>query len=116
MQLSPGKAYVRGYEVETIDTVSVDLPKARTTEIRQNVSVPFSLGKQFELNNVYGSTSVGFGTTSIVKFYLNRTVSAGSSSGLEIGVGRIYDLKLKDRKSTRLNSSHSSVSRMPSSA
>ena len=96
VQLSPGKAYVRGYEVETIDTVSVDLPKARTTEIRQNVSVPFSLGKQFELNNVYGSTSVGFGTTSIVKFYLNRTVSAGSSSGLEIGVGRIYDLKLKN--------------------
>ena len=28
----------------------------------------------------------------------------------------IYRLKLKDRKSTRLNSSHSEISRMPSSA
>ena len=96
IQVSPGKAYVRGYEVETLDTVSVDLPKARTTDIKQNVSVPFSLGKQFELNNVYGSSNVGFGTTSIVKFYLNRTATPGTASGLEIGVGRIYDLKLKN--------------------
>lgn len=96
LQISPGKAYVRGYETETINTVSVDIQKPRTTETRNNVSVPFSLGKQIELNNVYGSTPVGFGSTSIVDFYLDRTSTPGSSSGIKIGVGRIYDLKLKN--------------------
>lgn len=96
LQISPGKAYVRGYEVETINTVSVDVEKPRTTESKNNVSVPFSLGKQMELNNVYGSTPVGFGSTSIVNFYSNRTTSPGSASGIQIGVGRIYDLKLKN--------------------
>lgn len=96
LQISPGKAYVRGYEVETINTISVDVEKPRTTEKLENVSVPFSLGKQLELNNVYGSTPVGFGSTSIVKFYSNRTSTPGSASGIEIGVGRIYELKLKN--------------------
>jgi hypothetical protein len=96
LQISPGKAYVRGYEVETINTLSVDLQKPRTTEPVINDSIQFSLGKQFELNNVYGSVNVGFGTTSQVKFYSDRTSTPGSSSGLEIGIGRIYDLKLKN--------------------
>ena len=38
----------------------------------------------------------------------------GVSAGIAFGVS--YLSKQKDRKSTRLNSSHSSVSRMPSSA
>lgn len=100
LQVSPGKAYVRGYEVETINTLSVDLQKPRTTESIENVSVPFSLGKQLELNNVYGSTPVGFGSTSIVEFYSDRTATPGSASGIAIGVGRIYDLKLKNSEYT----------------
>jgi len=95
IQISPGKAYVRGYEIETINTISVDLEKTRTTEKVQNSSVPFTLGRQLELNNVHGSVPIGFDSTSTVKFYSNRTVSGGSASGLEIGVGRVYDFKLK---------------------
>lgn len=96
LQVSPGKAYVRGYEVETINTISIDLEKPRTTETNTNISLPFSLGKQLELNNVYGSTPVGFGSTSIVQFYSNRTSTPGNASGIPIGEGRIYDLKLKN--------------------
>ena len=96
LQISPGKAYVRGYEVETISTVSVDIEKSRDTEQVLNESVPFTLGKQIEVNNVYGSTPVGVGTTNIVKLYNNRTTTPGTSAGLQIGVGRIYDLKLKN--------------------
>lgn len=96
LQVSPGKAYVRGYEVQTINTLSIDLEKPRTTEDTVNESIPFTLGKQLELDNVYGSTPVGVGTTNIVKLYSNRTSSPGSTSGIQIGVGRIYDLKLKN--------------------
>ena len=122
LQISPGKAYVKGYEVETLITVNADLEKPRTTETVSDITVPFSLGNQVELNNVYGTIPVGFGTTSQVTLYSQRTVTPGLPAGIPIGVGRVYDLKLKDaayskdRKSTRLNSSYSSVSRMPSSA
>ena len=47
-------------------------------------------------------------------FYVN-TVGAVSASKLSEAVALGKELA-KDRKSTRLNSSHSSVSRMPSSA
>jgi len=96
LQVSPGKAYVRGYEIETLDTTSIDVLKPRTKDYSQNESIPFTLGKQIEVNNVHGSLPVGFGTTSIVNLYSNRTSTGGSPSGLLVGVARIYDFKLKN--------------------
>lgn len=90
------ETYVRGYEIETLDTTSLDVSKPRTTEYSKNENIPFTLGKQLEVNNVYGSVPVGFGSTSIVSFYSNRTSSPGSASGIPIGVGRVYDFKLKN--------------------
>ena len=96
LQISPGKAYVKGYEVETLITVNADLEKPRTTETVKDVTIPFSLGNQVELNNVYGSIPVGFGSTSQVTLFSERTVTPGLPSGIPIGVGRVYDLKLKN--------------------
>lgn len=96
LQISPGKAYVKGYEVETLVTVNADLEKPRTTETVKDITIPFSLGNQVELNNVYGSIPVGFGSTSQVVLYSQRTTTAGLPSGIPIGVGRVYDLKLKN--------------------
>jgi hypothetical protein len=94
IQISPGKAYVKGFEVETINTINVDLEKPRTTQRIVNTTLPFSLGNQVSVNNVYGSISLGYGTT--VKLFGSRTVTPGTSSGLEVGVARVYDLKLKN--------------------
>ena len=96
LSISPGKAYVRGYEIETINTSNVDLPKTRTTETQSNESIQFSLGRQIELNNVYGATPVGFGTTSYVRLFDKRTQTPGSASGIQVGIARLYDLKLKN--------------------
>lgn len=93
IQISPGKAYVKGFEVDTVNTINVDLEKPRTTNKVINTSLPFTLGNQIILNNVYGSLPIGYGTT--VKLYNSRTITPGSSSGLEIGVARAYDLKLR---------------------
>ena len=96
LSVGPGKAYVRGYEVETLNTTTVDLPKTRDTSKIINESIPFSVGRQIELDNVYGSPDVGISTTSYVKLYNKRTATPGQSNGLQIGVARMYDMKLKN--------------------
>jgi len=96
LQVSPGKAYIKGYEIETINTINLDLDKPRTTKNVEGTSLTVNVGNQLELNNVYGTTTVGFGTTSQVKLFSERTSSQGSSSGIEIGLARVYDLKLKN--------------------
>jgi hypothetical protein len=96
LQVSPGKAYVRGYEVETLNTINLDLLKPRTTNSVINTTIPFSLGNQFEINNVYGGIKVGFGTTSQVNLYSKRTTTQGTASGIPIGIARVYDFKLKN--------------------
>ena len=93
LQLSPGKVYVKGYEVETINTIFVDVPKPRTTQQELDTTIPFAFGNQIELNNVYGGTQVGYGSSSQVTLYSKRTASPGTASGIPIGVARVYDMR-----------------------
>jgi len=94
ISISPGKAYVRGYEIETISNTIIDLEKPRTTERAENAAIPFNVGRQILLNNVYGSIAVGL--TTQISLYSDRTSTVGVSSGTKIGVARLYDLKLKN--------------------
>ena len=55
VEISPGKAYVRGYEVETLVPTFLDLQKPRTTKALQNSIIPFELGNYMLMNNVKGS-------------------------------------------------------------
>jgi len=96
LSISPGKAYVRGYEVETINNTIIDVEKPRTTNNDYNQAIPFNLGRQILVNNVSGSISIGFGSSSLVNLYQGRTSNSGISSGPKIGVARVYDLKLKN--------------------
>ena len=92
LQISPGKAYVRGYEVETLNTTNIDVLKPRTTDTESDIALPFSLGNQLQVNNVYGGLPIGYGIT--VKLFSDRTSSPGISSGLEIGLAKSYNIKL----------------------
>lgn len=95
ISIGPGKAYVRGYEIETIRDTFIDLPKTRTTNTLENQIIPFNFGTQIELNNVYGTIPVGFSTNSQVNLYNRRTKTVGVATGTQIGVARVYDIKLK---------------------
>ena len=55
LEASPGKAYVRGYEVETLTPTFLDLPKPRDTKALQNSIVPFELGNYLLMNNIKGN-------------------------------------------------------------
>lgn len=93
--IGPGKAYVRGYEIENTRTKVIDVLKPRTTEAFENRVVPFNFGTQIELNNVYGTIPLGLTEESYLKFYNRRTDQVGVATGKQIGIARLYDLKLK---------------------
>ena len=52
-RLSPGKAYVEGFEVETIVPAFLDFPKPRTVKTLENQSLNYVTGPTFTLNRCF---------------------------------------------------------------
>jgi hypothetical protein len=95
IEISPGKAYVKGYDIEKIASSILDVPKARDTKQVKNLTVSINCGTDILLNNVYGSASIGIGTTAKVELLSNRMVgSSYHSTGTAIGEARVYDFNL----------------------
>ena len=94
-QISPGKAFVRGYEIETISPTFLDVPKPRTTKTLKNQSINYNTGSTLKLNRVYGAPKIGIGNTYILSLRDSRVgIASTLASGKEIGVGRVYDFRL----------------------
>jgi len=64
--ISPLKAYVRGFEVETISPTYLDFQKPRTTKTLEDQSINYFTGPTYTVNRVYGSPIVGIATTYFV--------------------------------------------------
>ena len=56
--LSPGKAYVKGFEIETIGQTVVPLDKARTTAFTQNYPTTFSAGNFLQVENTKNTPDI----------------------------------------------------------
>jgi len=61
--LSPGKAYVRGYEIGTQSQTFIPLNKARSTEFVEASSTTFSAGNYLSVENVYGTPDIAADST-----------------------------------------------------
>jgi len=95
-RISPGKAYVKGYETELISTTLVDFDKPRTTKTLNDQSIIYSTGATYSLNRVYGSPSLGISTSYTVSLRDSRVgADQYSASGKEIGIARVYDFALE---------------------
>jgi hypothetical protein len=102
-QISPGKAYVKGYEIETVGTTVLDAPKPRTTKTVNNRSIFYNTGSTINLNRVYGAPLVGSGNTYVLSLRDERVGSVDGAvgaaqtepAGAEIGVARVYDFRLE---------------------
>lgn len=90
--ISPGTAYVGGYDVDKTVTTILDLPKPRTTEIDNNVSVLFKMGNYLRLNNVDGVPLF----RDKIELYNQRKTSTTSGTGIKIGDARVYSFSLTD--------------------
>ena len=58
--MGPGKAYVKGYEIETIGTKFINVNKARDFDTQNNFTTKFDVGNFVNVNNIFGSPDVGF--------------------------------------------------------
>lgn len=58
--IGPGKAYVKGYEVERLSTTYLDIDKARDFDTQNNFNANFDVENFVNVTNVYGSPDIGF--------------------------------------------------------
>ena len=95
-QVSPGKAYVRGYEIEKVGSSFIDVEKPRTIKKLENQVFAFDGVSKIKVNRVYGAPYVGMGVNHVVSLRNQRTGATHASvAGTEIGVARVYDYKLE---------------------
>lgn len=95
-KVSPGKAYVKGYEVENISPSLIDFQKPRTTKVLKDQGINFGFGPTLAVNRVFGSPTIGINTSNSVSLRDTRmSATQDQASGEEIGVARIYDFALE---------------------
>ena len=100
VKLSPGKAYVRGFDVYLPGTTVLDVEKPRDIKTVGASSIPFSLGSNVKVNNVFGTPFVNLGGTNnnTIDLYNQRGTNPDSSTGrgINIGKARVYSFGASD--------------------
>jgi len=95
-KISPGKAFVNGFEVNSSGTDYLDFEKPRDTKTLENQSINYFTGSTLTLNRVYGSPEINPDSPFIVTLRDSRVgINSSSVSGKEIGLARVYDFKLQ---------------------
>ena len=92
VKLSPGKAYVRGFDVDISGTTVLDVEKPRDTKTVDSASIPFEMGSVIKVNNVLGTPYINIGgdTTNIIQLFNQRRSGGVGGTGLQIGEARVY--------------------------
>jgi hypothetical protein len=96
LKISPGKAYVKGYDIEKVSSTIIDVDNPRDTEDIKNVTVPFEMGNILRVNNVTGLAKV------------RETIALYSQFGClgsQIGESRVYSFNLTDSAYTNKTTS-----------
>ncbi len=116
--LSPGKAYVKGYEIEKLGTTFVDVNKSRDFDTQSNLKTRYDVGNYLNVTNVYGSPDVGFVSGDIESYKglslyksataVRGTANAGSLSGIST-IGRAKSRGFEYSTGTATNNIFSSL-------
>ena len=101
VKVSPGKAYVRGHDIEEPGTTIIDVDKPRDKEEFKTAKVNFKLGTLLKLNNVHGTPIIGLNNTicnSTVGLQSQRKPTGNNpdAAGESIGRARIYAFENTD--------------------
>lgn len=101
--LSPGKAYVYGYEFETIAPTTISFDKPRTTDSVANKRITADYGYYVYSNTHYGSLPINSLQTvdlhCVANSYINVSTSAAISN-TKIGTARIKSIAFETAANT----------------
>ena len=104
VKISPGTAYVRGFDFDYAGSTIIDVDKPRDTQSVPTALVPFEMGNLLRINNVSGSPFVGINSAiNTVDLYNQRKNATLAGTGTSIGKARVYSFALTD--ATYANSS-----------
>ena len=92
-RITPGKAFIKGYEVEKLAHTIKDVKKARDFATVNAGVTSFDVGNFALITNVYGSPDITFITGEStgfkkIEFYDAANTTRGSANGNLIGVGK----------------------------
>jgi len=114
LQVSPGKAYVSGFEIEKIAPTFKDVNKARDFEtINAGIST-FDLGNFAFITNIFGTPDVTFisGESTAFKtleLYNDTILTRGSARGELIGVARARSIEFSSGAAGASSSNNTSI-------
>ena len=96
-KFSPGRAFVRGYDIDVASTTFIDVPKPRTTKTISDQSIIYNTGPTLRVNRTLRAPDIGIGNTYVLSLRDQRVglTSDTSPVGREIGVARVYDYRLE---------------------
>jgi len=117
--MGPGKAYIKGYEVETLSTIFLDADKARDFNSESNFSTRFDVENFVNVTNVFGTPDMGFVSGEIEAFkginlYNTATVTRGTEQST-VGV-TVPQIGRAKSRGFELNSGTASANTFSSSA
>ena len=86
VKVSPGEAYVGGYNVEKVSNTIIDVEKPRDTATISAANIPFEMGNLLRVNNVTGAPKQ--------KESIDLYDTYIGGSGTKIGDARVYTFNL----------------------
>lgn len=89
--VDPGKAYVEGYEIETIAKRYIDYRKAREFQFSNSVTIPTEVGNFVLIEDLNGIPNIT--EYSVVDLYDERVDTKGTKSGTKIGEARVRAIR-----------------------
>jgi hypothetical protein len=102
--LSPGKAYVYGYEFETIAPTTITFDKPRTTDSVANKRLTADYGYYVYSNTHFGSLPINSLQTVDLHCVSNSTInvaSAGTITNTKIGTARVKSIAFESAANTQ---------------
>ena len=100
LTIGPGKAYVRGFDIENFGTKVIDVEKPRDTKA-SSTAVPFNMGNILKINHVIGQPVISLNTSQVLNLYNTRktstVASAAPTDGTLIGQARVYALNADEQ-------------------
>jgi hypothetical protein len=107
--LDPGKAYVSGYEFETIAPTTIELDRARVTKTASEYNLPTNYDSYFTANSIYGTidpTTFPLMDIHCVPHASISTASAAAYNSTKIGTLRSNMFRYDSATSTTNGSTH----------